>query len=687
METYLSDFETTLTANSESYTLCYRLYTKCQTIVFAETAVDLSQPDVLRVSIAETKISKNARIAPMIVGLGVVLGSVGSPIAFQAAEKVIHVQVRQPRHQAFMEIIDTDDDSGNPQELTPEQIKKSNRRDSFLSKILARVPSNSPTVEELNRGNAFSFNNFVQKTRKKSKKLARKTPSNESFKVLPQSSGDLTSRESRAKSFDRNTIPDDSDNHQLLNPHYFHSEIQFIMALVDISERLVSSPKPSRQSSLLAELTLLNHNLPANVCLPFWCPAEYNEQKHHQIARIALTDCVVLNSAERVPFLICVEVIENGRHMGSSNFLSPHTQKRDSESRRNSTVYFNGVVSRRESYMERRKSAEVQSRLERADTGLSYMSQDYEAEEFREKMRTAAVMLAQLYQQQQRGVESAAIKSYSRFRSISATAASYIYPKSATAASYIYPKSATGDKPSSLPPSPSAADRVQQKLKSEFEEIRAKVIKEMALSEAARLEALQKRLPDDIDTTVGVLEKLAPEEEEDLHHGTFHQSSDDPSASVFFESWAMKKERIRQSSPYGQNDKWDLFAVIVKSGADLRQEQLALQTIKEIQSCWESLSIPLWVYPFRMLITSADSGLVEVIPDSVSIHSIKKAGYMKRLNTPGIVYSLYDHFIHTFGPAGSERFQTAQENFIRSLAGYSLICYLLQIKDRFVNLI
>ena len=125
-----------------------------------------------------------------------------------------------------------------------------------------------------------------------------------------------------------------------------------------------------------------------------------------------------------------------------------------------------------------------------------------------------------------------------------------------------------------------------------------------------------------------------------------------------------------------------MFSVIVKSGADLRQEQLALQTIQEISNCWKNLNIPLWVYPFRMLITSADSGLVEVIPDSISIHSIKKAGYMKRLNTPGIVYSLHDHFVHTFGPVGSEKFLVAQENFIKSLAAYSLICYLLQIKDR-----
>lgn len=77
----------------------------------------------------------------------------------------------------------------------------------------------------------------------------------------------------------------------------------------------------------------------------------------------------------------------------------------------------------------------------------------------------------------------------------------------------------------------------------------------------------------------------------------------------------------------------------------MRQEQLALQLIKEIQTTWKAFKTSLWIYPFKMLITSDQSGLIEVIPDSVSIHSIKKEGFAKGLNQPGIMYTLYDHFI------------------------------------------
>ena len=153
-------------------------------------------------------------------------------------------------------------------------------------------------------------------------------------------------------------------------------------------------------------------------------------------------------------------------------------------------------------------------------------------------------------------------------------------------------------------------------------------------------------------------------------------------ASVFKEPWQVKQERIRATSPFGSHPNWRLLSVIVKSGSDLRQEQLALQLISEMQKIWQKAKVDVWVYPFQILITSDQAGLVETIPDSISIHSIKKDGYSRQLNTSGIAYTLYDHFCKEFGPPGSPIFLDAQDKFMRSVAGYSVICYLLQIKDR-----
>lgn len=89
----------------------------------------------------------------------------------------------------------------------------------------------------------------------------------------------------------------------------------------------------------------------------------------------------------------------------------------------------------------------------------------------------------------------------------------------------------------------------------------------------------------------------------------------------------------------------------------------------------------------------------------MSIHSIKKDAYA-RIGTDGtqavITYTLYDYYVEvsffslasphfllltlplsqTYGPPESAKFRKAQTNFIKSLASYSVICYLLQLKDR-----
>jgi phosphatidylinositol kinase/protein kinase (PI-3 family) len=103
-----------------------------------------------------------------------------------------------------------------------------------------------------------------------------------------------------------------------------------------------------------------------------------------------------------------------------------------------------------------------------------------------------------------------------------------------------------------------------------------------------------------------------------------------------------------------------------------------------------------WSRSFRILITGEQSGLVETITDAVSVHSIKKGEYARRISEGGPIgqVSLMDHFIsvrirlwnaadrQTYGKPHSGRFARAQRAFIRSLAAYSVVTYLLQIKDR-----
>jgi len=169
-------------------------------------------------------------------------------------------------------------------------------------------------------------------------------------------------------------------------------------------------------------------------------------------------------------------------------------------------------------------------------------------------------------------------------------------------------------------------------------------------------------------------------------------NKDDPSGAVFRESFAHKTERIRKASPYGHLANWNVISVIVKTGADLRQEQLAIQLVKEFGRIWHEEKCPSWVCYFRILVTSETSGLIETITDAVSVHSLKKDAFarMSASSTPLASFTLYDHYLETFGTAQSDgtftptgtRWAKAQENFVQSLASYSVICYLLQLKDR-----
>lgn len=70
-----------------------------------------------------------------------------------------------------------------------------------------------------------------------------------------------------------------------------------------------------------------------------------------------------------------------------------------------------------------------------------------------------------------------------------------------------------------------------------------------------------------------------------------------------------------------------------------------LGAIVSSQTLSPALSVLTGLTSFRILILGATSGLVETITDAVSIHSIKKAEYAKRLaqNKLGHV-TLMDHF-------------------------------------------
>ncbi|GLC48923.1 hypothetical protein PLESTB_000163400 [Pleodorina starrii] len=144
--------------------------------------------------------------------------------------------------------------------------------------------------------------------------------------------------------------------------------------------------------------------------------------------------------------------------------------------------------------------------------------------------------------------------------------------------------------------------------------------------------------------------------------------------SVYGERWVGKVKRIQRESPHGRRKGWALRCVIVKSGDDCRQELLALQLVRTFGDIFLEAGLPLWVRYYEVLVTSNKTALIEMVPNTLSIHTIKS-------RSPSGT-SLSDHFFAKFGRSGTPECTAAQRRFTESLAAYSLICYLLQIKDR-----
>jgi phosphatidylinositol 4-kinase len=80
------------------------------------------------------------------------------------------------------------------------------------------------------------------------------------------------------------------------------------------------------------------------------------------------------------------------------------------------------------------------------------------------------------------------------------------------------------------------------------------------------------------------------------------------------------------------------------------------------------------VRPYEILATGPNCGLIEVVSDALSIHSVKEK--------IGPNSMIIDYFKLQFGKEKSDRYKKAKDNFCNSLAAYSLVCYILQIKDR-----
>ncbi|XP_038624808.1 phosphatidylinositol 4-kinase beta isoform X1 [Tachyglossus aculeatus] len=363
----------------------------------------------------------------------------------------------------------------------------------------------------------------------------------------------------------------ESVDNSFSSPVRLAPEREFIKSLMAIGKRLATLPtKEQKTQRLISELSLLNHKLPARVWLP---TAGFD----HHVVRVPHTQAVVLNSKDKAPYLIYVEVLE------CENFDAASVPARIPENRIRSTRSVENLP----------------------DCGAAH--------------------------EQRAGGFT--------------TVPNYDHDDEAWSVDDI------GELHVELPEGhTSSCDNISQFSVDSITSLESKEPVFIAAGD------IRRRLSEQLAHTPTA----------------FKRDPEDPSAVALKEPWQEKVRRIREGSPYGHLPNWRLLSVIVKCGDDLRQELLAFQVLKQLQSIWEQERVPLWIRPYKILVISADSGMIEPVVNAVSIHQVKKQSQL----------SLLPYFLQEHGSPTTEAFLSAQRNFVQSCAGYCLVCYLLQVKDR-----
>ncbi|KAG3072352.1 hypothetical protein PI125_g22539 [Phytophthora idaei] len=114
-----------------------------------------------------------------------------------------------------------------------------------------------------------------------------------------------------------------------------------------------------------------------------------------------------------------------------------------------------------------------------------------------------------------------------------------------------------------------------------------------------------------------------------------------------------------------------------KAGDDVRQDCLTLQLIRLMDEMWREEGLDLAMEPYKCVATSPMTGILQIVPNSVTTADVhKRGGIMGSFKDP-----IFADWIHANNPDAKSH-TLAINLFTRSCAGYCVATYVLGIGDR-----
>ncbi|KAG1707471.1 hypothetical protein DVH05_026669 [Phytophthora capsici] len=121
----------------------------------------------------------------------------------------------------------------------------------------------------------------------------------------------------------------------------------------------------------------------------------------------------------------------------------------------------------------------------------------------------------------------------------------------------------------------------------------------------------------------------------------------------------------------------DPVTVMFKAGDDVRQDCLTLQLIRLMDEMWREEGLDLAMEPYKCVATSPMTGILQIVPNSVTTADVhKRGGFLGSFHDP-----IFAEWIHANNPDAKSH-KASINLFTRSCAGYCIATYVLGIGDR-----